>query len=81
MVRILYFAQLVDRLGTSAEELTPPSEVTTVRALLEHLRQRGPDWRRVLADDTVRVTVDRQLASLDTSIAGAKEIGLLSARP
>lgn len=81
MAKVLYFAQLVDRLGKTSEELTLPPEVTTVRALLTLLRGRGPDWRQALADDAVRVTVNRQLATLDTAISDAQEIGLLSTRP
>lgn len=81
MARVLYFAQLADRLGKTSEELTLPPQVTTVRALLALLRGRGPDWRQALADDAVRVTVDRQLATLDTPISDAQEIGLLSTRP
>lgn len=81
MAKVLYFAQLVDRLGKTSEELPLPPEVTTVRALLALLRGRGPDWRQALADDAVRVTVNRQLATLDTPISDAQEIGLLSTRP
>lgn len=81
MAKILYFAQLVDRVGKSAEELPLPPEATTVRALLTLLRARGPDWRQALADGAVRVTVNRQLATLDTPINDKQEIGLLSTLP
>jgi molybdopterin synthase sulfur carrier subunit len=81
MAKLLYFAQLVDRVGKSAEDLALPAEVTTVRALLALLRTRGPDWRQALADDAVRVTVNRQLATLDTPINDQQEIGLLSTLP
>lgn len=81
MAKILYFAQLVDRVGKASEELALPPDVTTVRTLLTLLRARGPDWRQALADDAVRVTVNRQLATLDTPIDDRQEIGLLSTRP
>lgn len=81
MAKVLYFAQLADRVGKTSEELTLPPAVTTVRALLTLLRARGPDWRQALADDAVRVTVNRQLATLDTPINDAQEIGLLSTLP
>jgi molybdopterin converting factor small subunit len=55
--------------------------VTTVRALLTLLRTRGPDWRQALSDGAVRVTVNRQLATLDTPINDKQEIGLLSTLP
>jgi molybdopterin synthase sulfur carrier subunit len=81
MARILYFAQLVDRVGQAAEVVALPPGVATVRALLEFLRARGPDWRQALPDDAVRVTINRQLATLDSAIDDSQEIGLLSTRP
>ncbi len=81
MARILYFAQLAEHVGKTSEDLALPAEVTDVRALLAVLRARGPQWQRALADDAVRVMVNRQLATLDTAIGDAQEIGLLSTLP
>lgn len=78
--RILYFAQLVDRLGLSAETLDIPPAVSTAGELLAHLRARGPQWAEALADDAVNVMVNRQFASLDAPVSGALEIAISPAR-
>jgi molybdopterin synthase sulfur carrier subunit len=81
MAKILYFAQLAEHVGKTSEDLALPAEVANVRALLTLLRARGPEWQRALADNAVRVMVNRQLATLDTPISNAQEIGLLSTLP
>ncbi len=54
MAKILYFADLVDRLGRASEEVVLPAEVTTVESLLAWLRGRGvgvgPGQRRGARD-------------------------------
>jgi len=79
MVKLLYFAALVDRLGTAAEEIAPPADVATVRDLLALLRQRGGAWEKAFGAGAVRVTVNRQFAELDTPIQDGDEIAFVSA--
>jgi sulfur-carrier protein len=81
MARILYFAYLVDKLGTASEEVALPESVTDLRGLLAWLRGRGGNWATALADDKVKVTVNRQFASLDTPINDKQEIAIVSAQP
>lgn len=81
MAKILYFANLVDRLGTSSEETSLPASITDVRALLSWLRTRGGSWETALAEHMVRVTVNRQLAAPETRIDNGAEIGIVPARP
>lgn len=81
MAKILYFAALVDRLGSASEEVTLPSTVSTVRELLAWLRARGGNWERSLAEDVVRVTVNRQFSVPETKIDDTVEIAIVSARP
>ncbi len=81
MAKILYFAGLVDRLGRDAEEVELPASVTNVQSLLAWLRLRGETWARVLADDAVRVTVDRQFSVAQTPITNVNEIALINTRP
>ena len=79
MVKLLYFAALVDRLGTAAEEMELPAEAATVLALLAHLRERGDHWEKAFVAGTVRVTVIRQFADLDAPIKDGDEIAFISA--
>lgn len=80
MAKILYFAQLVDLLGSAAEDVRLPDSVSDVRSLLAWLRSRGGNWQRLLLDDAVRVTLDRQFADLDTPVTDAHEIALINSR-
>jgi len=80
MAKILYFASLVDKLGSSSEEISLPSSITDVRALLVWLRTRGGNWETALTEHMVRVTVNRQFAALETKIDDTVEIGIVPAR-
>ena len=81
MARILYFAYLVDKLGCASEEMTLPEDVRSVGALLAFLRARGGAWEKALADQAVRVTVNRQFAALESPIGDRDEIAVVSAHP
>jgi len=81
MTRILYFAYLVDKLGRASEELSLPAEINDVRGLLALLRKRGGVWEKALAEDRVQVLVNKQFATVDTPVAGAQEIAIVSNAP
>jgi len=80
MAKILYFAQLVDLLGRASEEVTLPDSARDVRGLLAWLRSRGGNWERLLVEDAVRVTIDRQFGDLDSALDDANEIALINSR-
>ncbi len=44
MAKLLYFAALADRLGRTSEDVTLPSQIGNVHALLAWLRTRGGPW-------------------------------------
>ena len=81
MAKILYFAALVDKLGTASEEVLLPTDVTDVRRLLTWLRTRGNNWERALTETGVRVTVNRQFAAPETKIDNTVEIAIVPVRP
>jgi molybdopterin synthase sulfur carrier subunit len=80
MAKILYFAQLVDLLGRASEEVTLPDSARDVRGLLAWLRSRGGTWERLLVEDAVRVTIDRQFGDLDSALSDANEIAIINSR-
>jgi molybdopterin synthase sulfur carrier subunit len=80
MARILYFAYLVDKLGRASEDLNLPAEVKDVRSLLL-LQRRGGVWEKSLAEDKVKVLVNKQFAELETAIANDQEIAIVSNTP
>ena len=79
-VRVLYFERLVDRLGLQTEELEFEGGAWDVRKLLAELRSRNPGVAPSLADDVVKVTVNKQLASLETRLHNLDEIGIVPMR-
>ncbi len=81
MAKILYFAYLVDKLGRAQEDLPLPETVQDVRGLLAWLRARGGIWEKALADDKVRVLVNKQFAELDAKIVDGNEIAIVSSSP
>jgi sulfur-carrier protein len=80
MAKILYFAALVDKLGSASEEVALPAAVTDVRALMAWLRARGAAWERALAEGTVQITVNRQFAAPETRIDDNVEIAIVPTR-
>lgn len=80
MAKLLYFASLVDKLGSTSEEVALPASVTDIRTLLAWLRARGENWERALTENAVQVTVNRQFAVPETKIDNTCEIALVSAR-
>jgi len=81
MAKILYFAALVDQLGRDSESVALPTSVSDVRSLLTWLRTRGGNWERLLVEQAVRVTVNKQFAAPETPINDAAEIAIISMRP
>lgn len=80
MAKILYFSTLVDKVGTSSEEVALPESVAVVRTLLAWLRARGGDWGKALKEDAVRVTVNRQFAEVGTALNDKMEIAIIPRR-
>jgi len=78
--RILYFAYLAQYLRKEAEEVTLPAEVGDVTALLAWLRRRERERGYLLADDRVRVTVNRQFTEPFTRLDDGDEIAYLRLR-
>ena len=81
MAKLLYFADLVDRLGRTSEELALPVEVNTVETLLAWLRRRGGAWEQALQADAVRVTVNKQFSVPTAGVKNQDEIAFVPTRP
>ncbi|MBK4216187.1 molybdopterin converting factor subunit 1 [Paracoccus caeni] len=70
---VLYFAWLRERIGQPRERIETDAE--TVRDLVAQLIARD-DWHAAAFADmaAVRCAVDQQLADLDASLTGAREV-------
>lgn len=76
-VELLYFAWVREAIGTGAEIVTPPPEVTTVARLIDWLATRSTRHAAAFADRTrLRAAVDQMFVPLDAPIAGAREIAI-----
>ncbi|WP_456414874.1 gamma-butyrobetaine hydroxylase-like domain-containing protein [Thiolapillus sp.] len=81
-LKIMYFNYLVNKLGTQEESVSlPPSRVQTVQDLLKALAVRKLERGYLLAENTVRVTVNRQFAEPFTRLEDGDEIGIVPNSP
>ncbi len=80
-IRVLYFNYLAKQLRKESEDLTPPAGVETVEQLLAWLRRVKGDRGYLLADDAVRVTVNKQFAEPFTRLDPGDEIGIVPNSP
>ncbi len=77
MAKILYFGPLADMLHKEAEQPALSAELSTVSALLAHLRKRGNDWSLYLAHKKAQVTINRQFGAVTSAIRDSDEIALI----
>jgi molybdopterin synthase sulfur carrier subunit len=76
-LKILYFAWIRSKVGHSEETVDLPDHVSTVKDLLDWLRERGPQHAEALQDTSVvRVAVNEEYASLDAPVAAGDEVAL-----
>ena len=80
-IKVLYFAYLANKMRRESEELTPPETVQTVEQLLAWLRKVKGDRGYLLADENVRVTVNKQFAEPFTRLDPGDEIAIVPNSP
>ena len=74
-MRVLYFAWMRERMGRSEEDLSPPSGVATVGALVDWLRARDAMGAAACAETAiVRAAVNQEFAQLDTPVRDGDEV-------
>jgi molybdopterin synthase sulfur carrier subunit len=74
-MKLLYFAWLREKLGTSSEEVELPPEVATVAELIAWLQARGPRHAAAFApENIVRCAVDQDFSTPEASIRHAREV-------
>ncbi|MCW3476012.1 molybdopterin converting factor subunit 1 [Limobrevibacterium gyesilva] len=74
-LRILYFAWLRERVGTSEETVALPATVTTVGELMAWLQTRGPGHAAAFAaGGTVRCAVNQDFAHADAAVRPGDEV-------
>ncbi len=75
MTQLLYFAWLREKIGVDGEAIELLPSDANAGALAARLAARGGGYAEAFADIArVRCAIDQAMASLDASIAGAREI-------
>ncbi|MFC5300989.1 molybdopterin converting factor subunit 1 [Azospira restricta] len=74
MVKILYFASLREKLGTSGESLELPAGVADVGGLLAALAARGGEWESLAAVRNLKSAVNQEMARSHTPVKDGDEV-------
>ena len=76
-MKLLYFAWLRAKIGTSEETVELPAGVSTVGELLKWLKRRGPRFADALQDaSVVRVAVNQDDVPWDHPVRAGDEVAL-----
>ena len=74
-MKILYFARLRQLAGRASDDVTVPDSVTDVMSLVHFLSARDEGVAAALADlRTLKVAINQKHASLEASLASAREV-------
>jgi molybdopterin synthase sulfur carrier subunit len=74
MINVLYFARLKEQLKTGSESLDADA-LTTVGAIVDHLRGRGGVWQQVFAEDqTVMMALNQEMCDADARVKDGDEV-------
>ena len=78
MVKILFFGDLVDALGTASEQIELPPDVTDVERLLFMLSRRGEMWKKMLlGNPKLNITINKQFVEKSAPVRDGDEIALV----
>lgn len=78
-VTLLYFGDLMAKLGIGRETLRLPPSVKDVAALMKVLAQRGGDWQAAFgqARATLHVTINKRDADLAAPLQAGDEVAFI----
>lgn len=78
-VTILYFGDLMAKLGIGREQLRLPPSVKDVGALMKVLAVRGGDWQAAFGQmrGTLHVTINKQEAGPASEIKAGDEVAFI----
>ena len=74
-IKVLFFANLREKVGTAAEMVDIPDSASTVAGLRLYLMKRGGAWHEVLSDmKVVRVAVNHDMAAANAPLNPGDEV-------
>ncbi|NWG71223.1 MAG: MoaD/ThiS family protein [Parvularculaceae bacterium] len=77
MVRILFFGRLRDAAGGPERVMPLPDGVATAADLIAFIAARETALGAALADPTIRIVTDNEVAPRDAPLSGVAEIAFL----
>ncbi|GLS84985.1 molybdopterin synthase sulfur carrier subunit [Paraferrimonas haliotis] len=73
MIKVLFFAQVRERLGQASVEVDA-SQVSTTEDLRQHLASQSEKWQLVLANDQLLVAVNQAISNWQSPVADGDEV-------
>ncbi len=73
-IKILYFASLREKLGTSGENLELPAGVADVGGVLKLLAARGGEWASLASVKNLKSAVNQDMARHDTPVKAGDDV-------
>lgn len=74
-MKLLYFAWVRQKIGLSEEQVSVPSDVTTVSALMDFLSRRGPGYAAAFQNPALlRCAVNQEHAKFDARVHPDDEV-------
>jgi len=74
-MKLLYFAWVKEKTGTSNEDFTLPDGVATVAQLIDVLKERSSGYSEAFSDHSVlRCAVNQEYVTLEHPVSGDDEI-------
>jgi sulfur-carrier protein len=74
MIRVLFFSQVRELLGTDKLELEAGEHSASAEALRAHLAAIDDKWARVMASDKLLVAINQTLSHWQAPIADGDEV-------
>lgn len=74
MIKVLFFAQVRELLGTAQLDWQQPSEAITAEMLRSQLAATDDKWARVMASDKLLVAVNQTMSHWDTLLQDGDEV-------
>ena len=74
MIKILYFASLREKLGTSGESIELPAGVADIGGVLAMLAARGGEWASLATVKNLKSAVNQEMARNSTPVKDGDEV-------
>ncbi len=76
-MQMLYFAWVRESIGRSAEDISPPDNIKTLRELLDWLASQGEGYEEAFKDrQFLRAAINQDYADWDATIKAGDEIAI-----